>query len=84
MLVVLALAITLLRCYIRLFLERRKLTLPDYLVCGGWVSTLGFTIGSVIALQLQLAHPLIEPDLLTDSIEYMKVRTTIPRCKGHG
>ncbi|KZM18279.1 uncharacterized protein EKO05_0005127 [Ascochyta rabiei] len=71
-LVVIALAITVLRCYIRLFLERRKLTLPDYLVWGGWFSTLGFTIGSVIALQLQLNHPLIEPELLTDSVSYLK------------
>lgn len=71
---VLALAITILRCYIRLFLERRKLTPPDYLVWGAWLSTLGFTIGSVIALQLQLDHPLVEPELLTDSIAYLKVR----------
>ncbi|KAF9697424.1 hypothetical protein EKO04_004622 [Ascochyta lentis] len=71
-LVVIALAITVLRCYIRVILERRKLTLPDYLVWGGWFGTLGFTIGSVIALQLQIDHPLVEPDLLTDSVAYLK------------
>ncbi|KAF2633928.1 hypothetical protein BU25DRAFT_427336 [Macroventuria anomochaeta] len=71
-LVVLALAITVLRCYIRIFLERRTLTLPDYFVWGGWFSTLGFCIGSIIALNIQIKHPLVEPDLLTDSVAYLK------------
>lgn len=71
-LLVVALAITVLRCYIRIFIEHRKLTLPDYLVWGGWFSTLGFTIGSAIALNIQIDHPLIEPDLLTDSVAYLK------------
>lgn len=74
-LVAIALAITVLRCYIRIFLERRSLTLPDYLVWGAWISTLGFCVGSVVALKLQLTHPLVEPDLLTDSTAYLKVRT---------
>lgn len=72
-----ALAITVLRCYIRLFLERRSLTLPDYLVWGAWFSTLGFCIGSVVALKLQIAHPLQLPDLTTDSEAYLKVRSRI-------
>lgn len=82
-LVALALAITALRCYIRVFLERRTLTLPDYLVWGGWFSTLGFCIGSVVALKIQIAHPLIEPDLLTDSTAYMKVRIMTLDCRAH-
>lgn len=81
MLVAIALAITILRCYIRVVLERRTLNLPDYLVWGAWFSTLSFCIGSVVALKLQLAHPLIEPDLLTDSTAYMKVQTRTLRCK---
>ena len=74
MLVAIALAITALRCYVRMFLERRKLTIPDYLVWGGWFSTLSFCICSIIALNIQIDHPLIEPDLLTDSVAYLKVR----------
>ncbi|KAF3038731.1 hypothetical protein E8E11_005943 [Didymella keratinophila] len=72
LLVAIALAITVLRCYIRIFLERRSLTLPDYLVWGAWFSTLGFCTGSVVALKLQLAHPLVEPNLVTDSEVYLK------------
>ncbi|KAF1932635.1 uncharacterized protein M421DRAFT_97919 [Didymella exigua CBS 183.55] len=71
-LVAIALATTVLRCYIRVFLERRTLTLPDYLVWGAWFSALGFSVGSAVALKLQLAHPLTEHDLLTDSTAYMK------------
>lgn len=82
-LVAIALAITVLRCYIRIFVERRTLTLPDYLVWGAWISTLGFCIGSVVALKLQLAHPLVEPDLLTDSTAYLKVRTSMSNRRRH-
>lgn len=80
MLVALALAITVLRCYIRVFLERRKLTLPDYLVWGAWFSTLGFTVGSVVALNIQLSHPLVEPELVTDSVGYLKVSAKDTGC----
>ena len=80
-LVAIALAITALRCYIRMFMERRTLTVPDYLVWGAWLSTLGFCIGSIIALNIQLAHPLIEPDLLTDSVAYMKVSLLSKYCR---
>lgn len=82
-LVAIALAITVLRCYIRIFIERRTLTLPDYLVWGAWISTLGFCIGSVVALKLQLAHPLVEPELLTDSTAYLKVCMMIPHLQRH-
>jgi hypothetical protein len=81
--VAIALVITVLRCYIRLFLERRSLTLPDYLVWGAWFSTLGFCTGSVVALKLQLAHPLVEPDLVTDSEAYLKVGVGILGCRRH-
>jgi hypothetical protein len=53
-------------------LERRSLTIPDYLVIGAWFSTLGFFVGSVVALHIQTEHPLVEPDLLTDSVAYLK------------
>lgn len=54
-------------------MERRRLTLPDYLVWGGWVCTLGWVACSIRALNLQIKHPLAE-DLTTDSEDYLKVR----------
>ncbi|KAF3007505.1 hypothetical protein E8E13_005560 [Curvularia kusanoi] len=71
-LLIVALVVTLLRCYIRIFLERRTLTLPDWLVWGGWFGTLGFGVGSIVALNIQRSHPLVEPDLVTDSKAYLK------------
>lgn len=77
MLVALALATTVLRSWIRLCLERRQLTIPDYLVWGGWFSTLGFFICSGIALYIQIDHPLVGPYLMTDSVAYLKVSDSI-------
>lgn len=77
MLVGITFAVTVLRCYIRIFIERRTLTLPDWLVWGGWLSTLGFCIGSSISLNIQIEHPLVEPDLVTDSVAYLKVCMTL-------
>jgi hypothetical protein len=73
LLVFLALIVTLLRCWVRLGVEKRKLTLPDYLVWGGWLCTLGWYICSIIALRIQIDHPLVVPDLTTDSQEYLIV-----------
>jgi hypothetical protein len=73
----LALVIMLMRCWVRLRIEHRKnLTLPDYLVWGGWLFTLGWTACSVVALNVQLTHPLEEPDLTTDSVRYLVVSNT--------
>jgi hypothetical protein len=73
----LALVIMLMRCWVRLRIEHRKhLTLPDYLVWGGWLFTLGWTVCSTIALNIQLTHPLEEPDLTTDSVQYLVVSDT--------
>jgi hypothetical protein len=74
MLVGLALVTTVLRCWVRLFVEHRRLTLPDYLVWGGWLATMGWFACSAIALNVQVEHPLVEPDLTTDSTLYLKVR----------
>ena len=67
--------VTGLRCWIRLYLDHRSLNLLDYLVWGGWLFTLGWVICSIVALHIQINHPLVEPDLMTDSIEYLKVCT---------
>ncbi|KAF2448171.1 hypothetical protein P171DRAFT_207180 [Karstenula rhodostoma CBS 690.94] len=67
-----ALVIQLLRCWIRLRVERKNnLTLPDYFVWGGWLFTFGWFACSAVALNIQLTHPLVEPDLTTDSLEYL-------------
>ncbi|KAF2877700.1 hypothetical protein BDV95DRAFT_155473 [Massariosphaeria phaeospora] len=66
-----ALAVSVLRCFIRIKLEHRALTLPDYLVWGGWVCTAGWVACSIKSLSIQIDHPLDE-DLLTDSVDYLK------------
>jgi hypothetical protein len=73
LLVILAFIVTLLRCWIRLGVEKRKLTLPDYLVWGGWLFTLGWYTCSIVALRIQIDHPLVLPDLTTDSQGYLIV-----------
>jgi hypothetical protein len=71
-LVVLSLAITVLRCWIRLRLEHRKLNLPDYFAWGGWFFLLGWFICSTFALHIQLDHPLLpENDYKSDSVPYL-------------
>jgi hypothetical protein len=72
----LALVTTVLRCWVRLGLEKRRLTFPDYLVWCGWLCTLGWVICSAISLHIQIDHPLVEPDLTTDSVAYLVVRPT--------
>ncbi|ORY12946.1 hypothetical protein BCR34DRAFT_281500 [Clohesyomyces aquaticus] len=72
LLVALALFITLLRCWVRVRMEHRVLTIPDYLVCAGWLCIVGWVACSINALYLQLSHPLAEPDLTTDSIAYLE------------
>jgi hypothetical protein len=65
--------ITLLRYWVRLGVEKRSLTFPDYLVWGGWLCTLGWFICSIVALRIQIDHPLVEPDLTTESVAYLVV-----------
>jgi hypothetical protein len=75
-LVAMTLAITVLRCWIRLRIEHRNLTLPDYLVWGGWFFTVGWFLCSAIALHIQIDHPILpENDHKTDSVSYMVVCT---------
>jgi hypothetical protein len=71
-LVGLALAVTVLRCWVRIRVEHRGLTLPDYLVWGGWACALGWVVCSIKALYLEIDHPLAE-DMTTDSVDYLKV-----------
>jgi hypothetical protein len=66
----------LLRSWVRLGVENRSLTLPDYLVWGGWLCNLGWFICSIVSLENQIRHPLVEPDLTTDSVAYLVVRRT--------
>lgn len=62
------------RSCVRLYIERRRFTLPDYLVWAGWLCSLGWFICSFLALRLQINHPLAEPDQATDSVDYLVVR----------
>ncbi|KAH7392307.1 hypothetical protein DE146DRAFT_136229 [Phaeosphaeria sp. MPI-PUGE-AT-0046c] len=71
-LVALALTVTILRCWIKLRLDRRKLSLPEYFAWGAWVFTLGWFICSAIALHIQIHHPLASADdPSTDSVPYL-------------
>jgi hypothetical protein len=80
-LVSIALAMTILRCWIRLRFERRKLTLPDYIVWGGFVFTLAWFLCSAIALHIQVDHPLEEQNgYMTDSVPYLVVRVISDIC----
>lgn len=76
LLLALALATTILRSWVRLRLERRGMTLPDYLVWCGWLCTVGWVACSITALNIQRTHPLTGSDLLSDSVEYLKVCST--------
>ena len=68
----LALAVTILRCWVRLHLEHRRLTSPDYLVWGGWICALGWFACSTKALYILIDHPLDE-ETRSDSVTYLKV-----------
>ena len=72
-LLALALGVTILRCWIRLIVERRSLTLPDYLMWGGMVCALGWFACSTKALYILIDHPLDE-ETRSDSVVYLKVR----------
>jgi hypothetical protein len=82
-LLVLALATMVLRYWTRLRIERRSLTLPDYLVCCGWLCTIGWVACSVTALYIERDHPLQGPDLLSDSVEYLIVCLMYGLYSGH-
>lgn len=70
-LLALTLSVTLLRCFVRLRIEARALTLSDYFVWTGWVFTLAFVICQCIALHAVLDHPLVDATY-TDSVVYLK------------
>jgi len=71
-LLALALSITLLRCFVRLRIEARALTLSDYLVWVGCIFTTAFVVCQGIALNAARTHPLVD-DTYTDSVVYLKV-----------
>jgi hypothetical protein len=64
-------------------IERRTLTLPDYLVWCGWLCTVGWVACSVTALYIQRAHPLQGPDLMSDSVQYLTVSVMYGRFFEH-
>ncbi|OAL05591.1 hypothetical protein IQ06DRAFT_289715 [Phaeosphaeriaceae sp. SRC1lsM3a] len=72
-LLALALAITSLRCWVRMHLSRQRLTIDDYLVWVGWLFMVGWFTCSSIALAIVRDHPLVGPERLTDSVKYLKV-----------
>lgn len=69
----LAFGVTCMRCWIRVRLEERGLTLVDWLVWGGWLCALGWFSCSTKALYILIDHPLDE-ETRSDSVDYLKVR----------
>ncbi|KAH0286297.1 hypothetical protein M436DRAFT_86321 [Aureobasidium namibiae CBS 147.97] len=65
------LSITLLRCFVRLRIEARALTLSDYLVWVGYAFTVAFVVCQGVALNAARTHPLVD-DTYTDSVVYLK------------
>lgn len=63
--------------------EHRALTFPDYLVWGGWACTAGWVACSIITLHLQVDHPLIGEDMVTDSVYYLKVSGSSQEYTNH-
>ena len=74
-LLALTLSITLLRCFVRLRIEARALTLSDYLVWVGCIFTVAFVICQGVALNAARTHPLVD-DTYIDSVVYLKVCLT--------
>ncbi|KAI4906997.1 hypothetical protein J4E90_009891 [Alternaria incomplexa] len=56
-------------------MEHRSLTLPDYLVWGGFICALGWFACSTRALYILIDHPLDE-ETRSDSVEYLKLNST--------
>lgn len=73
LLLAVSLFFTILRCWVRIRLERRALTLSDYLIWGGWACSVGWVACSISTLNLQIDHPLQGELLLSDSVRYLKV-----------
>ncbi|EMD85332.1 hypothetical protein COCC4DRAFT_65715 [Bipolaris maydis ATCC 48331] len=67
----LAFGVTCMRCWIRVRLEQRGLTLVDWLVWGGWLCALGWFSCSTKALYILIHHPLDE-ETRSDSVDYLK------------
>ncbi|KAG5750666.1 hypothetical protein H9Q70_006680 [Fusarium xylarioides] len=69
----LSLFTVILRCWTRLYYERKKLSLSEYFVCMGWIFTLGWFITSTLSMLILVRHPPDGPDGLIPSVDYQKV-----------
>jgi len=79
----LSLLVTILRCWVRLRLERRALMISDYLIWGGWCFSVGWAVCSIKTLNIQIDHPLDPEQMTSDSVDYLKVRSThTSMCEG--
>ncbi|KAF4946146.1 hypothetical protein FGADI_11424 [Fusarium gaditjirri] len=68
----LALFTVILRCWTRLYYERKKLTLSEYFAWMGWIFALGWFITSTLSMLILVHHPPAGPDLLIPSVDYQK------------
>ncbi|KAH7207342.1 hypothetical protein DER44DRAFT_810911 [Fusarium oxysporum] len=68
----LALFTVILRCWTKLYYERKKLTLSEYFAWIGWIFALGWFITSTLSMLILVHHPPTGPDLLIPSVDYQK------------
>ncbi|KAF5658607.1 hypothetical protein FCIRC_12815 [Fusarium circinatum] len=60
-----------LRCWTRLYYERKKLSLSEYFACMGWIFALGWFITSTLSMVILVRHP-PNRDGLIPSVDYQK------------
>ncbi|KAF5706939.1 hypothetical protein FMUND_11349 [Fusarium mundagurra] len=69
----LSLFIVVLRCWTRLYYERKNLSLSDYFAWIGWIFALGWFITSTLFMLILVRHPPEGPDGLIPSADYQKI-----------
>ncbi|KAF5556375.1 hypothetical protein FMEXI_1218 [Fusarium mexicanum] len=67
----LSLFTVILRCWTRLYYERKKLSLSEYFACVGWIFALGWFITSTLSMLILVHHP-PDGDGLIPSVDYQR------------
>ncbi|KAF4498941.1 hypothetical protein FAGAP_4888 [Fusarium agapanthi] len=68
----LSLFTVILRCWTRLYYERKKLSLSEYFVWMGWIFALEWFITSTLSMLILVRHPPDGPGGLIPSFDYQK------------
>ncbi|KAF5550332.1 hypothetical protein FNAPI_7755 [Fusarium napiforme] len=68
-----SLFVVILRCWTRLYYERKKLSLSEYFAWIGWTFALGWFITSTLSMLILVRHPPEGSDGLIPSVDYLKI-----------